>query len=332
MASVFIEVGIMGIRLFYSMLPLICFKYFWPNEEDIYSDDCMKWTTTLYCAIMIVCGTLFEPFFLKNALIKIPIPYHPNTLLQSLAFQTPDIMHILSRIWLAGIILLTITALILRKKVSREFFNRITVLNAIILWYNPLYWWLVKITPPAKEEDDDAPPKHLRKRVLIPLIILCLLFTMSSFLFVDCTYTLPTSADIVRILGSKNNPHDDYDFHSRFDQGNSFGTPYIHIGSQYNSKKIIDFISWSYPEEVTPEQVWDNIQPIIDRLTKLLGPSQKQPPKFLFTDLATRRLQWETLTKTGETAIIELRLLPHGSYYNDEVKGTAEIQLSYTIQ
>ena len=78
--------------------------------------------------------------FLKNALIKIPIPYHPNTLLQSLAFQTPDIMHILSRTWLAGIILLTITALILRKKVSREFFNRITVLNAIILWYNPLYW------------------------------------------------------------------------------------------------------------------------------------------------------------------------------------------------
>lgn len=332
MVSAFIEVGIIGIRVFYSMLPLICFKYFRPNEKDIYSDDCMKWATTLYLTLQIVFGIFLEPFFLKNALIKIPIPYHPDTLLPSLAFKPPDIMHILSRIWLAGIIFLTLAVLILRRKISKAFLNRITVLNAIILWYNPLYWYLVKITPHAKEENEDAHAERLNKKVLIPLIILCVLFTMSSFLFIDCTYTLPASSDIVRVLGTKDNPQYDFDFLSRLDQGKSFGTPYVYIGSQYNSKRIIDYISWSYPEDIAPEQAWNNIQPVIDRLTELLGPAEKQPPKFLFLTLATNRLQWETLTETGETAVIEMRLLPNGSNYNDEVKDTPEIELFYTLK
>lgn len=155
---------------------------------------------------------------------------------------------------------------------------------------------------------------------------------MSSFLFIDCTYTLPASSDIVRILGTKDNPQDDFDFLSRLDQGKSFGTPYVYIGSQYNSKRIIDYISWSYPEDIAPEQAWNNIQPVIDRLTELLGQAEKQPPKFLFLTLATNRLQWETLTETGETAVIEMRLLPNGSNYNNEVKDTPEIELFYTLK
>ena len=332
MESTFIEVGIVGLRVFFSMLPLILFKYLWPDEEDIFTDKCMKWATTFYFVFLLVTGFFLDSFFHKNALIRIPIPYHPDTILSAIAFQTPDIIHILSLIWIIGVVLLIIVALILSKKGSKAFWNRITVVNAIFLWYNPLYWWLVKITPPAKDESENEQPKYPRPKVLILLVILCLLFTFSSFLLVDCTYTLPESADIVRILGSKYSDSDDFDFFSRYDQKDAFGTPYVSIDSHYNSKRLIDYISWNYPKEVEPEEAWDNIQPIIDRLTELLGPGQQQPPTLLYTTLATNRIQWVTQAETGETATIELHLLPYGSFYNDEIKGTASIKLLYKLK